>query len=212
MASPLTALATANGGRVSGVGSGTYATAYGSGESTSSSLFTGQLYAGAVYYLDQTFLEFDTSGIGAGQVVTGVTLSLYGVQNDDIGTAFVLQARTYDFGASVTTADWRTPSQFSALTLLASLSVPTGYGNAAYYDFTSETAFLAAVNMAGMTRIVLESSRYAAATAPTGVERHLWEAIGVANKAPKLVVTYTATGAPVQIMRTRIIPSFLGGL
>jgi hypothetical protein len=184
--------ATTNFGRLEG-SDAVYADACASAYSSAANVFVGQLLSGGAYYVQSSYLEFDTSDIGDG-TVTSVVLSLYNRENQNVGTSFTIQARPFDYGTSFTTADWRTPSQFSALTLLATLVVPTGYGDAQYYDFSSESAFKDNINKTGYTRLILASDRFASETAPTGVERQLYWYPTDTNKEPKLVITYTEAG------------------
>ena len=96
---------------------------------------------GPPYYDYLAFIEFDTSVL-AGKVILGATLSVYG---SGIGTdtgSQTMQARLYDYGAALAASNWRTPTQFSACTLLAH------------------------INKSGMTRLVFGSSLHAAAGTP----------------------------------------------
>jgi hypothetical protein len=196
MASPLTVLGSANSGRVMSQNN-TYATARSSGTKTSDSVLNiGQLYIDPTYYLEESFLEFDTSAIGAGQLVSAVVLSLYNRQTNNVTTAFTMQAKAQDYGVALTTADWMAGDTFAALTTLATCAVPTGIGDARYYDFTSVSAFLTAINCTGVTRLVICSDAFAAGTAPTGYERQRYRISTDANQEPKLVVTYAPPGCP----------------
>lgn len=201
MASPLTALATANyGGRVDCWGA-TYANdAAGTGnlEVKTTDSYTGQA---AGYECDETFLEFDTSGIPDTATIDSATLFLYGI-NDNSVTDFTLEVYAYDFGAAVTTADFRNSAALAALYaaggLLASKSTAGGIADNAYTAFTSGAAFLAAINKIGNTRLIVASDRHRAVTTPTGQERIQWNLRTTSGKEPKLVVAYTeaATGCP----------------
>ena len=195
MASPLTALATANSGRVES-DNATYATAVaGSGLVANTAYY----YVGQApgYYLDILYLEFDTSGIGAGQIISAATFSLYGNDAGSAGPHTEIVA-AYDYGVSATTADWRTAAQLTALTALASKACTTAISESAYTDFTSQAAFLAAINPVGMTRLIVFSASQASSTQPSAAERVRWNIRTATGKEPKLVVTYApaATGCP----------------
>lgn len=175
-----------------------YATAAAGGGAGANTAFTGEALAGqslsgGTYYLMEGFLAFDTSVI-AGGTVTAVTLELYG-KADHSTTNFTLQCAPYDWGATLTTGDWQTPSQLNALTPVASYSVtamPTG----AYTTIpnVSDALMIAAINPAGFTRFIFYGSKQAAGgtgTAPTNDEFiDIWYGDD-ATRQPKLTVTYT---------------------
>lgn len=150
---------------------------------------TGQYTNYTVYEL---FFEFDTSTIPG--TPTAVTLSLDGAL-DLTATDFTIEARLHDWGTSLTTADFVPGDSMASKTLLATFDT-AGYVSG-YNDFTeSGSAFAGNLNLTGMTRIVLVSSRARLGTTPTTDER-IWfstvEASGTSTD-PKLVVTYGAAG------------------
>lgn len=128
---------------------------------------TGDIYVGQqVATAYEGFIGFDTSAVAG--TITAVTLSLWGV-NDTSTTDFTLEARVYDWGATLTGADWRSPATLATLTLVASRSTaswPTG----AYNALTSQAAFLSNINKSGFTRLILSSSRQRAGDVPSGTE------------------------------------------
>lgn len=177
----------------------TYSTARSSGGSkvaaaTEVYLQVGQNYIGGFgYYLYETFLSFDTSTIPDSAIISSVTLSLHGGGYADQSTTdFTIEARTYDWGASLTTADWVAGADLASNTLLASRST-SGWSTSAYNDFTENGSnFVSAINKTGITRIVICSSRTKDGTAPTGAEYVNFaanETTGTSND-PKLSVTY----------------------
>lgn len=171
----------------------TYSTARSGGTLTANtaggSANVGQVAGYACY---EAFLSFDTSAIPDGDIITAVTLSLDGTGAiDGSDTDFTINARVYDWGASLTTADWIAGASLSGNTLVASRST-SGWNASGYNAFTSEAAFLTAINKTGVTYLVLSSSRHEAGTTPTGNEY-----VGVATADttgtthdPKLVVTH----------------------
>lgn len=187
-----------------GSASGTYATARTGGTLSvtngSNAGFGQNEFFG--YNCYEAFLDFDTSAIPDSETVTAVVLSIYG-QSDGSGTDFTMQARTYDFGTSVTTGDWISGASLSALTLLADKTT-VGFSTAAYTDFTSQgAAFNSAINLTGNTRMVLCSNRHIAGNTPTTgtfetVNFYTSEDTGT-TRDPKLVITTTAGGSPVSI-------------
>lgn len=151
------------------------------------------LIGGFGYYLYETFLSFDTSTIPDSAIISTVTLSLHGGSYSDQSTTdFTIEARTYDWGASLTTADWIAGADLASNTLLASRST-SGWSTSAYNDFTENGSnFVSAINKTGITRIVICSSRTKDGTAPTGAEYVNFAANETTGttKDPKLSVTY----------------------
>ena len=158
----------------------------------------GQTYNGTNWYQTlQAFLPFDTSAIPDDATIGTPELKL-SRESDNSVTDFILQVYAYDFGATVTTADYRTRTQAAALTpLLATYDTAAGWG-AGYRVFTSTGDFAAAINKTGETRLFVVSDRFIAGTSPAGKEYVAFAYQGVANRAPTLTVTYTeaATGCP----------------
>jgi hypothetical protein len=175
----------------------TYATAYATAASVStadgSNLFVGQRVSGGAYLCWLTYLDFDTSSIDDTDNVSAVVASLDGVF-DLSTTDFTAQIRTYDWGGTLATDDWRTPTHFNALTLLATFA-SSGYG-AGYNAFTETADFKNAINKTGVTSVVVGSDAYASATAPTTEERMGFEDAGTAGTTedPKLDITHAAGG------------------
>lgn len=177
----------------------TYSTARSGGGSkvaptTEVYLQVGQNYIGGFgYYLYETFLSFDTSTIPDSAIISSVTLSLHGGDYVDQSTTdFTIEARTYDWGASLTTADWVAGADLTSNTLLASRST-SGWSTSAYNDLTENGSnFVSAINKTGITRIILCSSRTKDGNTPTGAE---YVNLGASEKSgtsndPKLSVTY----------------------
>lgn len=173
----------------------TYATARSGGtlvaNTGGTSVNVGQVTGYACY---EAFLSFDTSTIPDGDIITSVTLSLDGTgATDGSDTDFTINARIYNWGAGLTTADWIAGASLSGNTLVASRST-SGWSASGYNALTSEAAFLTAINKTGVTYLVISSSRHEAGTAPTGNEYVGFataEASGTTHD-PKLVVTHVA--------------------
>jgi len=139
-------------------------------------------------FAQESFLAFDTSSIPDGATITSVTLSLWG-EADGSTQDFTIEARLYDWGASLTGADWRSIADLGSLTLLASRS-SAGWAVGSYNVFTSEAAFLSNINKTGSTRFLLCSSRHRTNVDPSQneyVHFEQAEASGTSND-PKLVV------------------------
>ncbi|MGD9889877.1 MAG: hypothetical protein AB7U18_01110 [Dehalococcoidia bacterium] len=156
--------------------------------------------AGNDFYIWEGFIGFDTSGLPDTDEVSAAALGL--VENTDYGTNFsdsdTLEARTYDWSTSVTTADWRTGTQYAALTLLASLA-SSSWSSSGYNTLAENgTNFQSAINKTGTTRIILGTADLAAATSPANNTAALWSIMSADNTGttndPKLTVTHAAAG------------------
>lgn len=150
------------------------------------------------YNISEIFWGFDTSSIGSSATVSSAALSGYLVA-DASTTDFTVNARLYDWGATVTSADWIAGASLSGNTLLAHLATTAlGAGTGVTYDFVDD-AFAANVNKTAFTRLVLASSRQEGNNTPTGneyIQLGMGDQTGT-NFDPKLVVTY-ATRVPRQ--------------
>ena len=151
------------------------------------------------YGLEPWYGQFDTAALGAGATVTAVALSLYGVGAGDANTAFSLEARLYDWGASLTTADWLTDSQFAALTRVATFADVNTNWLAAYNTFSEDgTNFQTGLNKTGQTKLIVSTTNHASGTAPTNSSRVLLYNADQSGTSqdPKLTVTYEIAGQP----------------
>jgi hypothetical protein len=118
---------------------------------------------GIIFNFFQAFLEFDTSSIVG--TITSATLRVH-VTSDVSTVDFTIQARLYDYGASLTTGDWLAGASIGASTLLASRS-SAGVSDAALNDLTeSGTNLQTNINRSGMTRIVLVTDQQSSASDP----------------------------------------------
>lgn len=160
--------------------------------STETSYWVGQTYSGGFYSIKEAFLSFNTSAIGDSDTINAASLSVYGA-TDSSTTDFTIQARTKDWGASLTTADWVAGADLGALTLLATFST-SGFTTSGYNTFTENGSNLrSAISLTGITYILLNSSRHEAGNTPTGSEQvkiYFADEAGT-TQDPKLVVTYT---------------------
>ena len=160
------------------------------------SLINGQFYNGSTTYgVHESFADWDTSAIGT-DTVSAATLSLWAV-TDDSTSNFTSRIRLYDWGATLTTADWIAGADLSGNTLLATFA-SAGVTTGAYNDFT-DVAFPANVNTGGATRVVLSSDELEAGNAPAAFQRIIWSSANVAGTTqdPKLVVTHAAAATVV---------------
>jgi len=184
--------------QLGGSGAANYAAAAaGSGTITAGAtpLWVGQVgFGGANQYrgVYESFTAFDLSGLPDDDNITDAVLSLYGVS--DLYTVDVsLEARSYDWGVSLTTADWRTPAQLSGLTRLATFDT-TGFSASGYNDFTADGSnLLNAIDPTATLRMILCSAETVAASDPGVADEY--GAFRAADEAgttqdPKLVVTH----------------------
>jgi hypothetical protein len=143
------------------------------------------------------FVSFDTSSIPDTDTIDSATLSLTAA-TDASYTDFTIEARTKDWGASLTSVDWVAGADLSGLALLASYATASGWVGTTTYAFTSESAFRSAVSKTGTTYVMVSSSRTRVGNEPSGDE---YVSTYSANQSgttydPKLVVTHTAAPAP----------------
>lgn len=185
-------------GYVVGASSASYATARtttpgsfaGSGGST---LFLGQALSGGNYQNFEAFVSFDTSAIPDTATVVSATLQLTpgGLPSSDA----TLEARAYNFGATVTTADFVDGSTLSAKTLCASAPVTPATPVDTPIVLTSTSDFPAAINKTGSTRFVIGTAAMASGVAPVGNDG--WSVYGYAAATPSfrpiLTIVYRTT-------------------
>jgi hypothetical protein len=117
----------------------------------------GQTYAGAVF---ETFLAWDVSGAPVGAVSAELALWL---ASDQTAEDFTVEVRLYDWGATLTPADWIPGADIAALPLLATLDTAAIYPEGEYKTFATTAALLTAIADAqagdGVLRVVVVSSR-----------------------------------------------------
>jgi hypothetical protein len=157
----------------------------------STSQVAGQQFLGGVHYIDEAFLEFDTSTITG--TISSVVLKVY-ITNIYADNSFTCQARLYDYGTSLTTADWVPGADVSGDTLLATLASGSMSANA-YNSFTN-VAFPANINTSGKTRFYLTTDNFASATSPGSNEKEafIFQSPTGTNVPQLVVVTSESTG------------------
>lgn len=160
----------------------------------------GQRYiAGTTTYLVyEAFFNFDllAAGISAGANVSAAVLSFWLVTDGSV-TDFTAEARTQNWGDTLTTADWVPGADLAGKTLLASLTT-AGLSTGAYFNLIEsgtnlQTAIETALAGDGILRMVVCSSRTTGNNAPTGIELIALSSTNEAGTTqdPKLVVTWT---------------------
>lgn len=160
--------------------------------------------ANPTYSIVQGFIDFDTSSIGAGATVSSYVFTLYGTgtaETDTDGTT--IDVRSYDWGGTVTTADYRDTnpgSNWTGLTLFASKVTNTwNQTNNTANNFTSGSG---TINQTGTTSVVVGIDRIASASAPTGNNQfttYFADQAGTTSD-PLLTVTYAPAAAASQMM------------
>lgn len=177
---------------------GTFSTAAAGGGSfyvgaTSEDLAIGNTTSAGVYFLDEGWVRFDTSSIPDSDTIDDVDLTFLRNDSSFLWAVGDLQARTgYTYsGGGVSDVDWRTPTQLSALTLVASIASGSISG---FFTLTENgTSFRSAINKTGFTEITLCFSTLAANTPPTDLGYCILaraETTGT-SQDPTLVVTHT---------------------
>ena len=164
----------------------------------------GQVRAGTTIRCIEGFAVFDTSSIGS-STVTSATLSTYFV-TDNTAQDFTVQARLYDWGATLETADYVAGSALSGYTLLAHYAL-SGTFTGAYRDFTND-ALASNINGSGYTRIIFNSDRHSSNTAPAdGVYEYtnFYNGSAASNKA-RLVVEYSGAGVTLDAYIIKTVP------
>ncbi len=169
-----------------------YATARsGSGlaAATTASIFAGQYLLGGNYHFYLGYLSFDTSAIPDAATVLSAQLNVFGSRALAAGGT-TLQARLYDYGAALTTADFVAGANLAAQTLLATVPLASfpGSGNAAP-DMVSEAAFIANINKTGDTRILFCVDDQVSGAPPIASGPFIFYGAGV-GQDPILTVTY----------------------
>ena len=139
------------------------------------------------FYCRSGYLDFDTSSIPDTDEISAVTLSLYAIQA--YGSPGALEVYAYDWGEELTFADWIAGADVAAMTLLASYSGTWSGG--AYRALTSETAFKAAINKTGVTRLFLCTTKFRTGSAPSDEDGYTFYATEKGTTyRPKLVIEH----------------------
>jgi len=152
----------------------------------------GNDYYDLQYQIQQAFLSFDTSVIPDTATINSVGLSGQGI-GSSFGSGWAMHARAHDWGIALDTGDFVAGANLGAKTLLATRAFAGDWSTTAYNAFTSEAAFLGAVNKTGYTRLLVHIDTTASTVAPSGTAYAAANLRGPSSPAPaKLVITYTA--------------------
>jgi hypothetical protein len=140
------------------------------------------------------FDQFNTSGIGT-DTISSATLSLYG-QSASVSQNFTIEARIFDWGASLTTADYVSGSSLGSLTLVAHWATVDGWSTVAYTDFYDD-ALAANINKSGQTYLLFNSDRHRIGNQPITIE-YVWvnpASTDGTTKDPKLTIVHAAAAS-----------------
>ena len=156
---------------------------------TQATAYAGQLVSS--WFIYQAFLTWDTSAVGT-DTVSNVDFEVDGVA-DNSTSDLVVESYAYDWGATLTSADFRDSDvDIPALgSIIASHDTASGWTLTAGYNQTmgALTAFDSAINGAGDTRIVVISDQHRLESEPTGNEYVSFECVGATNDA-RLTITH----------------------
>lgn len=169
----------------------------------------GQFFS-STYSCFEVFISFDTSAITDTDIVTSVTLDMWLVTNQNIST-WDVEARTHDWGASLTNADYVAGSALGTKTLLSSIAANTIGSTGSYKTFPSSANFLVATNIkTGTVYILLNTSAQRNNVAPSAADRVFFSMADNTGTTqdPKLTITHNVpasspffTGRPLRIYR-----------
>lgn len=187
----------------------TYATARASGTLTAvqdTNLIVSNHSDASAYRCDESFIAFDTSVLPDAAIINSVTLRLYLLQlyNAAGWDPVTAEARIFDWGTSLTTADRVQGANLAALPLAATLSATAL--SPGYYDFTEVGGVLSAnINTTGFTRLILNHDHHRLGIQPPSFSNGSYfnfRPVGTFNQYPQLVIDYT--GDPIHIPSSRI--------
>jgi len=147
--------------------------------------------------LRQFAFRFDCSSITAGETISSVTFTLRPDYVDADGRA--LSAVKYDWGSTVDTGDWRTPSQLAACSVYATRTFNTADQNTNVNLTLSGSTLATDVAARGTVRMLLVFTSNISGTFPAGALTFIDPSNGtVANRPTLTVVT---TGGNVSLSR-----------
>lgn len=157
-------------------------------------LWEGQLLLGN-YSCYESFVRFPSS-IASGQVVTSAVMQTWLITNNT-PVDFNCIALVFDWGAGVTSADWRTPLQQQAMGTWWTTLATSGLGApGAYQSWNNSTDLHALLTLYAVTgtdaKFCLSSDRLLSALAPGGAEFVTWSSADVAGTTqdPKITITH----------------------
>lgn len=143
------------------------------------------------YTIHEAFIRFAAPALAAGELVTTAAIRTTQATATSTGVTRDLELRGFDWGASVALADWRTPTQLSALTLHARVTgVQAAAGKTTYAGSDDLRALL---QSGGVAAFVAVSSRQRAGSTPTVDERGSFYAAERSGTTEDPCLIYTTT-------------------
>lgn len=146
------------------------------------------------YFCQEVLFDFDTSSIPDTATINSVTLQVYTIASRSV--TFTVECRIYDFGSSITTADYVPGANIGTYTLVATLA-SSSLVNGSYVSFTENgTNFRDNINKTGSTRLLISLDKTRLGTVPTDAN---YQANfddpddATTTKRPILVIDYTNT-------------------
>lgn len=128
--------------------------------------YQGTYYGGGTYYTFQSFLEFPYTLVST-DLITSAYFQFANANTSPGSPAIDGEVHEFDWGGSVTTADFRSPTQLSTALYLARLSNATlSTGDTNKYR-TGRPALLTRLATTGIVRVVLCVSRQRTGPAPS---------------------------------------------
>lgn len=112
----------------------------------------------------QVGIEFDTSSIPTANTVSAATLTIKSAPTSVVWPSvadseiFSINSTAIAKTASDTRTVWRTPTEITALTKVASRAAGSAYAVSTSYAWTSDASFPAAINKASTTRLLVGTS------------------------------------------------------
>lgn len=145
-----------------------------------------RFFGGNAYYVGQGFIAFDTTGITPSTATLSLNLSA-----DTSTTDFVTRVYLFDWGTTLTTADFQANATAASNTLVAHID-SNGIGATGAYKSFTDDALAANINAAGFTRLLMVSLNQINNVAPTTDEHLSWSSAD-STTPPKLTMTDTTT-------------------
>lgn len=163
-----------------------------------SDMYIGQQFAGGTYTIWRGGVYFNTSALPDACIISAANLSLYG-KNDyttnDFSITFTSGMPTYPSDPMVTQDFDRT--KYNTLITGAVGFNTSGFTTAGYNNISMNATGMSWINVAGVTKFLVISTKDFAGTAPTGQEQVVCRTIEEgAGYAPYLEVTYTSGSVP----------------
>lgn len=169
----------------------------GPGETTNTTSTLVMQASGTSWVITITHLDFDASSLNDNAVISNGVLTLYGTGTAESDTdGATMECRAYDWGGTITTADWVdfTPStNWTNLAYLASFTIGSWNETAdAANNFTTQAGMTSWISKTAVSYCSLVPNIAYSGT-PTGINRIIARSADTAGTAsdPLLTITYT---------------------